>query len=501
MPTIDPAAKSPPRIIELPIDDLIPYAQNARRHSDKQIDLIARSIREFGFVNPVLIDRDRCIIAGHGRHEAAKRLGLSSVPTLLIDHLDPAQIRAYRIADNRIAELSDWDEAVLRLEIADLVELEIEGDLDFEVSLTGFDTPQIDLILDPGAGKGSTAPAETVELPEQDAVAVTRPGDLWSVGEHRVLCGDALSAEGHAVLLGDDRVAMVFTDPPYNVPIRGHVRTGGATAHREFAMAVGEMDDAGFRSFLAQSLDACRARLVPGGIVMACMDWRHIEDLIAVGRGLGLDLLNLCVWNKTNGGMGSLYRSKHELVAIFKHGKVPHVNNVELGKHGRYRTNVWDYAGVNTFRRGRAEDLIDHPTVKPTALVADAIRDVSHRGDVVLDPFGGSGTTLLAAEKTGRRARLIELDPRYVDVILRRWQDLTGQEARLAATGESFAERKRRAAEEAAVVGEDAGTVLPEDVPVPGEAKAADAADAVQFVFRKRAKLVSSNREVRHDPA
>lgn len=518
MPMTDPVAKPPSRIIDLPTGDLVPYGRNARRHSDKQIDLIARSIRAFGFVNPILIDRDRNIIAGHGRYEAAKRLGRATVPTILIDHLDPAQIRAYRIADNRIAGLSDWDEAVLRLEIADLVELEFNGALDFEVSLTGFDTPQIDLLLDPGAGKGSAAPAETVELPEQDAVAVTRPGDLWLLGAHRLLCGDALSAEDHAMLLGDDRVAMVFTDPPYNVPIRGHVRTGGATAHREFAMAVGEMDDAGFRSFLARSLGASLVGLVPGGILMVCMDWRHIEDLIAVGRGLGLGLLNLCVWNKSNGGMGSLYRSKHELVALFKHGTAPHVNNVELGKHGRYRTNVWDYAGVNTFRRGRAEDLVDHPTVKPTALVADAIRDVSHRGDVVLDPFGGSGTTLLAAEKTGRRARLIELDPLYVDVIIRRWQDLTGKEARLAATGESFAERKRRAAEapppqvvgvaEVPQMGEDAGAVLSGDQPSPvvpdetrvADAGVADAGAAMQFVFRKRVKPLPSNREARHDP-
>lgn len=235
---------------------------------------------------------------------------------------------------------------------------------------------------------------------------------------------------------------MVFTDPPYNVPISGHVRSG--SAHREFAMGVGEMSTAEFRAFLGSALRHARDRLVAGAIAMVCMDWRHITDLVEAGRTQQLRLINVCVWNKTNGGMGSLYRSKHELVCIFKHGSAPHVNNVELGRHGRYRTNVWDYAGVNTFGRGRTADLADHPTVKPTALVADAIKDVTHRGEIVLDPFGGSGATLLAAEKTGRRARLIELDPAYVDVTLRRWQELTGKDAIHAASGESFAARAAR---------------------------------------------------------
>ncbi|HRW60431.1 MAG TPA: site-specific DNA-methyltransferase [Defluviicoccus sp.] len=422
-------------IRHLPLATLKAYARNARRHGDRQIDLIARSIREFGFVNPVLIDRDNAIVAGHGRYEAAKRLGLATVPTVLLEHLTDAQVRAYRIADNRIAELSDWDADLLRLEIVDLSDLEFRGELDFDLSLTGFDTPGLDIILD---GKAEDAEqAEQVELPDAETRAVTRPGDLWTLGEHRLLCGDALQEESYARLMDGERARMVFTDPPYNVPISGHVRAG-ASGHREFAMGVGEMSDAEFRDFLAASLRRCRSVLMAGGIAFACMDWRHVEDLIVAGKSEKLSLINLCVWAKTNGGMGSLYRSKHELVCVFRKEGANHVNNVELGRHGRYRTNVWDYPGVNTFRKGRAADLADHPTVKPTALIADAIRDVSHRGEIVLDPFGGSGSTLLAAEKTRRRARLIELDPLYCDVVIRRWQALAGGSAVLAGTGERF---------------------------------------------------------------
>lgn len=406
---------------------------NARRHSDKQIDLIARSIREFGFVNPVLIDTGNAVIAGHGRYEAAKRLGLRTVPTIRLEHLTEAQVRAYRIADNRIADLSDWDEDLLRLEISDLVELEASGEISFDVSLTGFDTPALDILLE-GDKKAATSPPEMVELPDPEAGAVCKVGDLWQLGAHRLFCGDALLEESYATLLEGEEARMVFSDPPYNVPISHHV--SGTGRHREFAMASGEMSREGFRDFLRQMLLRLLSCVVDGAILMVCMDWRHIEDLIAAGRAEKLDLKNLCVWCKTNGGLGSLYRSKHELICVFKKGTAPHVNNVELGRHGRYRTNVWDQAGANTFRRGRDNDLADHPTVKPTALIVDAIYDVSHRGDLVLDNFGGSGSTMLAAEKTGRRARLIEIDPLYCDVAIRRWQDLTGKQAVLVATGE-----------------------------------------------------------------
>lgn len=428
------------RVVQRPIAELRPYEHNSRSHSAASIAKLKASVARFGFVAPILIDGQGTIIAGHGRYDAAKALGLATVPTVTADHLSPAEVRALRIADNRLAELSDWNEAALRIEFAELIELSLEGALDFDLDITGFDMPQIDILL---AGEGDPAPeaAETDEAPDPEKHPVSRPGDLWILGAHRILCGDALLAESYSRVLGGDEPRMVFTDPPYNVPVQGHVRSGKTSGHREFAMASGEMSESEFRSFLGQGITRLLPCLPKGGVAMICMDWRHVEELISAGKACGLELINLCVWNKTNGGMGSLYRSKHELVCVFRKPGAPHINNVELGRHGRNRTNVWDYAGVNSFGAARAADLVDHPTVKPTALVADAIMDVSHRGDVVLDAFGGSGATLLAAEKTGRRARLIELDPVYVDVAVRRWQDMTGEAAVHADTGERFDQR------------------------------------------------------------
>ena len=433
------------KVDQTAIADLAPYFNASRIHSEKSIARLAEGIAEFGFIVPVVIDADRGIIAGHGRVEAAKRLGLKTVPTICADHLSPAQVKAYRIADNRLAELSNWNEEALSIEFAELADLKLEGAIDFDLMITGFDTPEIDLIIGGAGGAAPEAP-ETVEEPDRQNPAITRPGDVWILGPHRIFCGDALEAQSYDIMLDGDTVRMAFTDPPYNVPVNGHVRSGNAGAHREFAMASGEMSETEFRGFLVSSLAHLYERLVEGGIAMVCMDWRHVEELIATGKAVGFELINLCVWNKTNGGMGSLYRSKHELLCIFRKPGASHVNNVELGRHGRNRTNVWDYAGVNTFGSGREADLVDHPTVKPTALVADAILDVSHRGDIVLDVFGGSGATLLAAEKTGRRARLIELDPLYVDVAIRRWQEMTGKTAVHALSGETFEARARAAA-------------------------------------------------------
>lgn len=425
------------RVVQRPIAELRPYKHNSRSHSAASIAKLKASVARFGFVVPILIDSEHTIIAGHGRYEAAKALGLATVPTVMAVHLNRGEVRTLRIADNRLAQLSEWDETALRIEFADLMELSLEGALEFDLDITGFDLPQIDILLS-ATDNSAAAPAETVEEPDPEKPTVTRPGDLWILGQHRIFCGDALAAESYTRVLQGDEPRMIFTDPPYNVPIQGHVRSGNGGLHREFAMASGEMSDSEFRMFLAKVITLLLACLPKGGIAMVCMDWRHIEELIAAGRGCGLELINLCVWNKTNGGMGSLYRSKHELVCVFRKPGAAHINNVELGRHGRNRTNVWDYAGVNSFGATREADLADHPTVKPTALVADAIMDVSHRGDFVLDAFGGSGATLLAAERTGRQARLIELDPAYVDVSVRRWQAVTGKAAVHAESGESF---------------------------------------------------------------
>ena len=387
----------------------------------RQVEQIAASIREFGFANPILIDAEDTIIAGHGRLLAAKALGMTEVPTIVLPHLSEAQKRALRIADNRIALGAGWDLDLLKLELGELAVL----DVDLDLALTGFSSGEIDVIL-----KGPADPEDEV-IPAVPATPRTRPGDIWILGEHRVGCGDGRDLAFLQAVVGDGAVVdAAFLDPPYNVRINGHANARGR--HPEFAMASGEMNAAAFRSFLADTLGACARVSRDGAVHFVCIDWRHVEDVTAVGRSVYGDLLNLCVWNKSNAGMGSLYRSKHELVLVWRVGTAPHFNAVELGRHGRNRTNVWDYASVNSMAGSRREDLALHPTVKPTALVADAIQDVTRRGELVLDIFLGSGTTLIAAERTGRRFRGVDIDPAYVDVAIERWSAMTGREPRLA---------------------------------------------------------------------
>jgi DNA modification methylase len=398
-----------------------PEPRNARTHSKTQVAEIVASIRQFGFSNPLLIDTEGVIIAGHGRLLAAKSLGLDSVPTITLPHLDEVQRRALRLADNKIALNAGWDRDLLRLELRELAALEI----DFDLSLTGFSTGEIDVLLTSGDDPDDeTIPA----LPLQPR---TRHGDIWVCGEHRVGCGDGRDLNFLRTVIGNDAaIDAAFLDPPYNVRINGHANAKGR--HREFAMASGEMTDEGFRVFLSETLGACACVSREGAVHFVCMDWRHMSDVGDVGKRVYGELLNLCIWNKSNAGMGSLYRSKHELIFVYRVGTAPHSNMVELGKHGRNRTNVWDYASVNSFVGGRKEDLDLHPTVKPTSLVADALQDVTKRGDLVLDIFLGSGTTLIAAERSGRRFRGIDIDPAYVDVAIERWETITGQEARRA---------------------------------------------------------------------
>jgi DNA modification methylase len=417
------------------VSRLRPYGGNARTHSKKQIRQIADSIQRFGFTNPVLISDDDEIIAGHGRVEAAKLLGLQNVPTLRLSHLNAAQRRAYVLADNKLALNAGWDREVLAIELQALI------DLEFDVEITGFSLAEIDVLLDE-VGESSPAPQDLTEdaitpVPEP-AMVVTRDADLWLLDRHRLLCGDCRNSDTFDRLLQGERADLVFTDPPYNVAIDGHVCGLGRIRHREFAMGVGEMSREAFTAFLRQTLGYAAGCCRDGAIAFVCMDWRHIGELLAAGEAVFSEFKNLCVWNKTNGGMGSFYRSKHELVFVFKVGGAAHTNTFGLGDTGRYRTNVWDYAGVNTLRPGRTEELAMHPTVKPVALVAEAIKDCSRRGEVVLDPFAGSGSVLIAAHRTGRRARLVEFDPAYCDQIVRRFEQVTGKQARLAATGQSF---------------------------------------------------------------
>lgn len=422
-------------IESVPTGRLKPYSRNARTHSDRQIHQIAASIKEFGFTNPVLVDQEDRIIAGHGRVAAAKVLGLTELPVVRIEHLTEAQKRAYVIADNRLAEKAGWDADILKLELGELSAL----DLSFDLEITGFETAEIDFLIDSNTASVKEDPAE--DIPNiSGGNPVTRPGDLWLLGDNKLLCADARQPASYKSLMNTEKARVVFSDPPYNVAIDGHVCGLGSIKHREFACASGEMSKEEFTTFLACVFRNLVEVSLDGAIHYQCMDWRHVGEMIAAGESAYSELKNICVWVKDNGGMGSFYRSQHELVFVFKVGEAPHLNTIELGKHGRYRTNVWTYAGINTLKKNRMDELAMHPTVKPVALVSDILKDASRRGEIVLDPFGGSGTTVIAAEKTKRNARLLEIDPLYCDVIVRRWQAFTKREACLAMNGKTFDE-------------------------------------------------------------
>ena len=420
-------------IVLLAPGQLSPANRNARTHTRKQIRQIANSIERFGFTNPILVDQDNSILAGHGRLAAAQLLGLREVPVLCIADLSLADRKAYVLADNKLALNAGWDPDLLALELQELI------DLDFELDLTGFSLAEVDIILD-GADEANPVKRDSPldKVPPSEAAAVTATGDVWLLGRHRLLCGDARLPEDYARLMAGDKAGIVFTDPPYNVKIDGNVCGLGQVQHREFAMASGEMSSEQFTQFLAAALSNLIHHARSGAIFYVCMDWRHMRELSEAGEICGLELKNLVVWNKTNGGMGAFYRSKHELIFVFKCGDAPHVNSFGLGETGRYRTNVWDYPGISSISASRGSELAMHPTVKPVALVADALRDCSRRKDIVLDPFGGSGSTLIAAEKTGRCARLIEFDPLYCDTIIRRYMQVTGRAAVLEGANLDF---------------------------------------------------------------
>jgi len=429
------------KIENVALGDLTPWARNARTHSKKQVRQIAASIETFGFTNPVLIDERRTILAGHGRVAAAELLGFGEVPCLRLDHMSEAEKRAYVLADNKLALNAGWDEDLLAAELGALMEAE----LDFDVGLTGFSIPEIDGILEAVAPEEPDDPADD-EVPETASRRV-HPGDVWRLGRHRLVCGDALDPAVVGGLMAGQVARMVFSDPPYNVPIDGHVGNSGKVQHREFAMASGEMSSEAFTGFLTTALGNMADHAVDGSIHFLCMDWRHMGEMLAAGEAVYDELKNLIVWAKDNGGMGTFYRSRHELIFAFKKGTAPHVNTFELGQHGRYRTNVWQYRGVNTLRAGRMEELALHPTVKPVQMIADAIRDVSGRDEIVLDLFGGSGSTLIAAEKTGRRGYLCELDPIYCDRIVARWEAYATDDAEQVVCGWSATAAQLEAAE------------------------------------------------------
>jgi DNA modification methylase len=421
------------------ITDLNLDPANPRVHTKKQVRQIARSIETFGFNVPVLIDARGQLIAGHGRVLAAQLLGMTHVPTIMLEHLGEAQIRAFMIADNRLTENSVWDDRLLAEQLKALSVLE----LDFSIDVTGFEMGEIDVMIEDlaPANRGKDDPADAI--PDSGArPQVTRAGDLWLLDRHRVYCGDGRNDSAYSVLMEGQRADMVFTDPPYNDPIDRYVTGFGKVHHPEFAMASGEMSDSEFADFLTNVFAQLARNSVDGALQFICMDWRHSGELILAARSVYTEFKNLCVWVKDNAGQGSLYRSQHELVFVFKSGKGAHRNNIQLGQFGRYRTNVWHYQRVNSLARTTDEGNLSelHPTIKPVELVADAILDCTARGGVVLDAFLGSGTTVIAAERTGRVCYGIELDPRYVDAIVRRWQAFTGQSAMQESTGRTFNE-------------------------------------------------------------
>lgn len=419
-------------VVYLPVDDIKGYRQQARKHSKRQRKLMEQSIREFGFVLPILIDSEGTVIAGHLRLMVAKAIGYTKVPVIRITHLTPEQVRAYRIADNRLAELGEWDQEILALELQELIEL------DYDLDFTGFEAPEIDLIIGDALTAGGDGSAN--EIPDVQDVTVSRLGDLWFLDEHTVLCGDAGDIVAYDRLL-DARVAqMVITDPPYNVKIRGNVSGLGNARHDEFVMASGEMSEVEYETFLIAFIRNLVCFSLNGSVHYIFIDWRHNHVLERVCRQFYDIQLNLCVWVKSNGGMGSFYRSRHEFALVFRNGTGPHINNVQLGRFGRNRTNVWEYDGCSTGTSDRRADLALHPTVKPAEMIADAIKDSSKRGGLILDPFLGSGTTIIACEMTGRIGAGLELDPKYVDVTIRRWEAFTGGEAIHAKTGLTFTE-------------------------------------------------------------
>lgn len=399
---------------------------NARTHSEKQIHKIARSLKKFGFNNPILVDLNNKIVAGHSRFRAAKQLGIKEVPVIFLEHLSPDQIRGYMITDNKLALEAGWDKEILKIEFQYFL------DSDFDISLTGFETPEIDIIInnETNTENDDEKPDLTDALPEEkDIQPKVNAGDLYKLGNSYLYCGNALEENSYKHLLGDQKAGMVFADPPYNVKIDGHVCGSGKIKHKEFAMAVGEMNQEEFTDFLKNAFKNLSEYSTDGSIHFICMDWRHIYEIISAGNKVYSELKNICVWNKVNAGMGSLYRSQHELVFVFKNGTNSHINNIELGKNGRYRTNVWNYRGVHATNPKSMEDLKLHPTVKPVAMIMDAILDCSNPNDIILDCFTGSGSTIIAAEKTRRKAYAIEYEPHYCDVAIYRYEKLFGKKA------------------------------------------------------------------------
>lgn len=427
------------KVAPVPLAEVKPNPRNAKKHPDGQISLLMENYAKFGFQHPLILDGDNNLIAGHARFEAARRLGLTHVPVIRVLGLSDKEKRALALADNKIAELGHWDEDELAAQLKEI--FDPNEDLDFDPRIIGFETPEIDNLLCPPTKKSDLA--DQVLLPTGNETAVTRLGDVWNCHRHKLICGDARAFQSYQAILEAKSADVVFTDPPYNVPIAGHV---SRRAVRNFVMGSGEQDLGQFQEFLETSCALIARSAKDGAPVFVCMDWRHQFILQKAAEPSFGTPHNVIVWVKDNFGMGSWYRSQYELISLFVAGDAPPNHNFKTGKKKRDRSNVWCYPSPNGFGAQRAESLAMHPTVKPVALVVDVLLDSSRRGGIVLDPFGGSGTTMVAAERTGRCARLIELDPIYCDTIVRRWETFTNSAATLDGSGKTFSEMERERA-------------------------------------------------------
>lgn len=395
------------------------YNRRARRHLKKKLMKLRRAIAEFGWTEPLIVDENGMVLCGAARLTIAIEDGVELVPVVRIDHMSEAQKRAYILASNRLAEEAQWDPALLRQELSGLIEL------GYDVELTGFDAVEIDMAVSFDDGP---AEDDNVDLPDETAKPVSRSGDLWHIAGHRALCGDARDPSSFERLMGEERAQLVFADPPYGCAIAGNVSGHGRVKHQNFLQGAGEQSLPEFaQTLLRPAFRNIAAYSQTAAIAFICTDWRALPHMQDAAEGLFAELKNLIVFAKTNAGMGTFYRSAHELILAYKVSAGKHINNFGLGKR-RHRSNLWTYAGANTFRQGRLEDLAEHSTIKPKKLVADALLDCSKPGGIVLDPFLGSGTTLVACAMTGRVGRGIELDPKYMDVILRRVAEAMGHE-------------------------------------------------------------------------
>ena len=416
------------RIDRVAITDLKSACRRTRKASKSQVARIRASVLRFGQVNPIIVDQDLNIINGHVVVAACIELDIRVVNVIRVDHLGREELRLLGVTLNRLAETGEWDFEALAVELRELTVL---GE---PLTITGFDEPILDALLIEDA----PAPSAKIDrLPGLETSAVARPGDVFQLGEHRLACGDARDLELIGALLDGEPIRLAWIDAPYNVAIAGHVTS---QAHREFAMASGEMSVLEFTEFLTAAFRPLVQCMAPGGVLLSWMDWRHMSEMTAAVHTVDLEQINLIVWTKTNAGMGSLWRSQHELVGAYKKPGGAVTNNVELGKSGRWRSNVWRYPGASSLGSDARGELAGHPTPKPVALLMDGIRDVTNRGDIVVDTFSGSGSTLIACEKTERRFRGIEIDPLYVDLAIRRWKRDTGLKATLTGSGTPFDE-------------------------------------------------------------